>query len=147
MRNFKPQGEPQETFEDEEDKVILFGENFIVHTNADKKQKEGHPQVQGYQSLNCPIDSNLAKFCTGSIRDASASINLSQSLPRSDQIAYTAQMVAEATGKYALLFEFFNLVRSEILFDLSVIKMRPLLFQVRKANNFGLTELERALIN
>ena len=103
--------------------------------------------MQGYQSLNCPINGSMAKFCTGSIRDATASINFSQSLPRSDQIAYTAQMVAEATGKYGLLFEFFGLVRSEIKFDLSLLKIRPLLFQVRKANNFGLTEQEKAAIN
>ena len=146
MQAFKKQREPQETSE-EEDKVILFGENFVVHTNADKKQKEGHPQVQGYQNLNCPVNAKMAKFCTGSIRDATASIDFSQSLPRADQIAYTAQMQAEATAQFALLFEFFGLIRSEIKFDLSLIKMRPLLFQVRRAYTFGLTSEERDAIN
>ena len=37
MQNFKPQRVSEETFEEEEDKVILFGENFVVHSNADKK--------------------------------------------------------------------------------------------------------------
>ena len=36
MQNFKPQRVSEESFE-EEDKVILFGENFVVHSNADKK--------------------------------------------------------------------------------------------------------------
>ena len=37
MQNFKPHRVSEETFEEEEDKVILFGENFVVHSNADKK--------------------------------------------------------------------------------------------------------------
>ena len=56
-------------------------------------------------------------------------------------------MQAEATAQFALLFEFFGLIRSEIKFDLSLIKMRPLLFQVRRAYTFGLTSKERDAIN
>ena len=148
MQNFKVQREPEEMEED--DKVVMFGENFVVHTNADKKSSttSNSPKVQGYQNLNCSLNASMAKICTGSIRDATAWVDFKQSLPRNDQIAYTAQLVAEATAQYALLFEFFGLIRSEIKFDLSLVKIRPLLFQVRRAYTAEMTwEEKQALDN
>lgn len=68
------------------------------------------------------------------------------SLPRDDQIAYTAQIVAEATTARALLFEFFGVIRTEIKFDLSLVKIRPILFQVRKAYTNGMTKEEKSQI-
>ena len=38
---------------DEDDKIIMFGENFTIHTDADKKL-DG-PIVQGYQNMKCSI--------------------------------------------------------------------------------------------
>ena len=125
-----------ETMED--DKVFMFGENFVLHTNEDQSSNHG-PLVSSYQSLECNINTSLAKFCTGSMRDAFISTNLSQALPRPDQVAYTGQMLVDATYQFALLFEFFGFIRSEIKFDLNLIRMRPLLFQVRKAYTFGMT--------
>ena len=56
--------------------------------------------------------------------------------------AYTLQMVAEATAQRALLFEFFGIMRSEIKFDLSLIKLRPLLFQVRTTDTSAMSYAE-----
>ena len=125
-----------------EDNVIMFGENFTVHTNADKKMVSTSPKVQGYQDLNCNINSSMAKICWGSLTDATAWVDFSSSLPKENQIAYTLQTVAEATTARAILFEFFGVIRSEVKFDLSLIKIRPLLFQIRKYDTSEMTWAE-----
>ena len=127
--------------------MVMFGENFVVHTNADKKSTSNRPKDQGYQNLNCFLNVAMAKICTGSIRDATAWVDFKQSLPRADQIAYTAQMTAEATAQYAMLFEFFGLIRSELKLDLSLVKIRPLLFQVRRAYTAEMSWEEKQAIN
>ena len=51
-------------------------------------------------------------------------------------------MVAEATAQRAMLFEFFGIIRSEIKLDLSLIKLRPLLFQVRTTDTSAMSDQE-----
>ena len=125
----------------------MFGENFVVHTNAEKSVSSTSPKVQGYQNLSCSINGSMAKVCTGSVTDATAWADFQSSLPRDDQIAYTAQIVAEATAQRALLFELFGIIRSEIKLDLSLVKIRPLLFQVRKAYTANMTTAEKSAID
>ena len=62
---------------EEEDTIVMYGENFIVHTNSEKQMS---PRVEGYQSLNCWLDTGMAKICYGSINDATAWIDFSPSI-------------------------------------------------------------------
>ena len=49
------------------------------------------------------------------------------------------QAVVEATAQGSMLFELFNLMRSEIRFDLSLLYLRPLFFQIKYRDTSGLT--------
>ena len=60
-----------------------------------------------------------------------------------DKIAYTVQSVIEATVTRSVLFEFFSILRWEVRFSLSLIKLRPFMFQFRKANTIGMTQAEK----
>ena len=84
----------------------------------------------------------MAKVCYGSVNDATAWVDLSESIPADNVSAYTLQVVAEATAQRALLFELFGIIRSELKLDLSLLKLRPLLFQVRTTDTSAMSYAE-----
>lgn len=121
----------------------MFGENVVIHNNQSRPESARGPKVEGYETLNCFIETSFNKICYGSLTDATAWVDITQSGPDEGKIAYTAQAVAEASSQQAFLFEFFGWLRTEMRFDLGLIKIRPSIFQYSKLDTSGMTRSEK----
>ena len=65
----------------------IFGDKVVIH-NSTEKPKNG-PKVQGYDTLGWYIYGKRLKAGYGTITDATAYFDFTQSLPFDGHIAYT----------------------------------------------------------
>ena len=138
MRDFKEKNKEEEVHTDE---FEMFGENFSLHN---VKQESGPlattPKVgSGYEYFDFGINNILLKFGTGYVVDAKGWADVSQSRTYYGMKAVTAQTVLEASVQMAIVTEYLAWLRQEIHFDLSLIKIRPILVQRRKTDTSDMT--------
>ena len=100
---------------------------MIIHSRVKQQKDATGPTVKGYDNFIWFTNSSLAKIGWGSSSDFITWADISPSDILNGQIAYTAEIVAEASAAGALLFEYFRTLRQEIRFDLSLLRLEPIL--------------------
>ena len=74
---------------EEESEFTMFGENVVIHNNQKRSKNAKGPVVDARESYGCWINSKNAKLCHGSLTDASAYVDFTETRPISNFIAYT----------------------------------------------------------